>query len=211
MGFEIVIYRKHSGADKLFLQNRHEVKQILRMIVADVVDFVRRYRKSVLAVGAFGCMLHHAHHSLNNVVDIGEVPLTVAVVEDLDLLSLNKLVGESEISHVGTSAWTVDCEEPQSCGRNVVELGVGVGHQLVALLGGGVEAHWIVHPVVGAVGHLLVRTVDARAAGVDQMVDCIVAARLEDVVESYEVALYVCVGICDRISDSCLCGEVYHN
>lgn len=208
---EVIILRKHSRADKLLLKDRHEVKQILGMVVADIINFIRGYRESVLAVGAFGGMLHHAHHSLHNVVDIGKVPLAIAVVEDLYRFSFNQLVGESEIGHVGTSARAVYGEEAQSGGGYVVELGVGVGHQLVALLGGGVEAHGIIDFVVGAVRHFLVGAVYARATGIDQMVDGIVAACLEDVVESYEVALYVRVGIGDGISYPGLGREVDHN
>jgi len=41
-----------------------------------------------------------------------------------------------------------------------------VRHQLVALLGGGVEAHGVVHIVVGAEGHFLVAAIDAAATGI---------------------------------------------
>lgn len=109
---EVVVLREYSRTNKLLLKDSHEIKQVLGMVVADVVDFVRRYRKSVLAIGTFRGMLHDAYHSLDNIFDIGEVPLAVAVVEDLDLLSLDKLVGESEIGHVGTPAGTVDGKEP---------------------------------------------------------------------------------------------------
>lgn len=180
------------------------------MVVANVVDFVRRDREPVLAIGTFRSMLQYPNYTLDNIVDVCEITLAVAEVEDLDLFSLDKLVGESEICHVGTSAGSVDGEEPQACRGDVVELGIGVGHQLVALLGGGIEAHRVVHLVVGAVGHFLVGAVYARATGVDQMVDGIVAAHLEDIVESYEVALYVRVGISDRISHPCLGRKVHH-
>lgn len=210
VGLEVIVGGEYSRADKLLLKDRNEVKQVLWMVVADVVDFVGRYRESVLSVGTFGCMLHHAHHSLHNIVDVCEITLAVAVVEDLDLLSIYQFVGESEICHVGTSARAVDCEKPQARGGNVVKLGVRVGHQLVALLGGGIEAHGVVDLVIGAVGHLLVGAVDTRAAGVDQMVDGIVAASLEDVVEPYEVALYICVGIGDGISHTGLSCEIHH-
>lgn len=210
MGLEVIVGGEDSGADKLLLKDRHEVKQVLGMVVADVVYFVRRYREAVLAIGTFGGVLHHAYHSLHNVIDIGEVPLAVAEVEDLDLFSLHQLVGESEIRHVGASARAVDGEEPQSSGGDVVELGVCMCHQLVALLGGGIEAHRVVHLIVGAVRHFLIGAVDARAACVDQMVDGVVAACLEDVVESYEVALYVRVGISDRISHPGLGRKVHH-
>ena len=52
----------------------------------------------------------------------GEVALAVAVVEDLDGLSLAEFVGESEISHIGTTCRTIDGEETESRGRDVVEL-----------------------------------------------------------------------------------------
>lgn len=37
-----------------------------------------------------------------------------------------------------------------------------MGHQLVALLGGGVEAYGVVHLVVCRIGHLLVAAIDGR-------------------------------------------------
>ena len=42
VSFEIVIGWEHPGADELFLQNRHEVEQVFRVVVADVIDFVGR-------------------------------------------------------------------------------------------------------------------------------------------------------------------------
>ena len=64
-----------------------------------------------------------------------------AVVEYPDGLAPDDAVGEGEVRHVGPSPGTIDGEETKASGGEAVEMGVAVRHELVALLGGGVEGH----------------------------------------------------------------------
>ena len=160
VGIEVVVLGQDAGTHQLFLQDGHEVEKVFGRIVADVIYLVRWDGQSVLAVPLLGSVLHDAHHSLHNVVDIGEVALAVAIVENLDGVAFHQLVGEAEVSHVGTTYGAIDGEEAEAGRGDVVELRVGMGHQLVALLRGGVEAHGVVHLVVCRIRHLLVATID---------------------------------------------------
>lgn len=156
VGLEVVVGGKYTGGEKLFLKNLHEVKKVLGRVVADVVDGIGGLGKTVLASLALGSLGHDAHHALDDVVDVCEVALAVSVVEDLDRVAFEELVGEAEVCHVGTAGGTVDGEETQAGGGYVVELAVGVRHKLVALLGGGVEGDGIVYLVIGGVRHFLI-------------------------------------------------------
>ena len=84
-------------------------------------------------------------------------------------------------------------------------------HQFVALLRGGIEGYRIVHLVVGGVRHLLVAAIDRGGRGIDQMLDFVVTAGLQDIVETDKVALNVSIGIGDAVADSCLGGKVHDN
>ena len=84
-------------------------------------------------------------------------------------------------------------------------------HQLVALLRRGIEGYGIVHLVVGGVRHLLVAAIDRGGRGIDQMLDLVVTASLQDIVEADKVALDISIGIGDAVADSCLGGEVHDN
>lgn len=217
MCLEVVVLRKHSGPDKLLLKHGHEVQQALGGAVADVVDHIRRYRKSVLPGASLRRVAHDPDHALHDVVDVCEVPEAVTVVEYPDALSPDQPVCEAVVRHVGPAAGSVDGEEAQSRGGNVVELAVGMRQQLVALLGGGVEAYGVVHHVVGGVRYLPICPVDAGGRGVDQVPDSgassvvTVLARLQNVVEADDVALYVRVRIGDAVPDPCLGSQVDHD
>lgn len=160
VGLEVVVLGQDAGTDQLFLQDGHEVEEVFGGVVADVIYLVRRDGQSVFTVLLLGGVLHDAHHSLHNVVDIGEVALAVAIIENLDGLAFHQLVGEAEVSHVGTAGRAIDGEESEAGRGDVVELAIGMGHQLVALLGGGVEAYGVVYLVVCRIGHFLVATID---------------------------------------------------
>lgn len=211
MSLEIIVSGQHALLHQHALQRVDEVEQILGVRVADVVDAVRGERQPVLAHLHLGRGVHDAPDALDDVVDVGEVAAAVAHVEDLDGVAAAQLLGEAEVGHVGPAHGTVHGEEAQAGRRDGVELGVGGGHELVGLLGGGVERHRRVHAVLLGERHLLVAAVDRAGAGVDEVLDRVVAAGLEDVEEADEVALEVCAGILDGVADTGLGGEVYHN
>ena len=183
------------------------------MVVADVVDFVGWQRESVFAVLLFGGVLHHSDDAFDDVIDVGEVAFAFAVVEYLDGLAGFELVGEAEVGHVGAAGGAIDGKEAQPCAGDVVEFAVGVGHELVALFGGGVQRYGVIDFVVGGVGDLLVAAIDAGGAGIDEVLDfaffCASAAGFEDVVEADEVALDVGIRVRDGIADAGLGGEVH--
>lgn len=160
MGLEIVVGRQDAGTDQFLLENRHEIQKILRRIVADVIYFVRRNRKSVLTVLLLRGMSHDTDHTLHDVIDVGKVAFAVAVVEDLDGLAFTEFVGKVEIRHVRAAGWAIDRKETQTCGRDIVELRIGMGHELIALLGRCIEAHRIVHLVICRIRHLLIAAVN---------------------------------------------------
>ncbi len=209
VGFEVVISGEHLRADELFLEDRHEVEQVFRVVVADVVDLVRREGEPVFAILLFGGVLHHAHDAFDNVINEREVALALAVVENLDGLARLELVGEAEVGHVRAACGAVDGKEAEPRARDVVELAVGVCHELVALLGGCVQRDRVIDFVIGGVRDLLVAAVHAGGARVHEVLNLIVAACFQDVVESDEVALDVGIRVRDGIADSGLGGEVY--
>lgn len=97
------------------MKDSDKVEEILGRVVADIIHLVGWNRKTVFAVLLFGGMLHNADHSFHNVIDIGEVALAVAVVEDLDGLALDQFVGKTKIGHVGTACWAIDGKEAEAC------------------------------------------------------------------------------------------------
>ncbi len=160
VGIKVVVLGQDTGTHQLFLEDGHEVKEVFGGVVADVVHLVRWDGESVLAVLLLGGVLHDAHHSLHDVVDIGEVALAVAIVEYLDGLAFHQFVGEAKICHVGTAGGAIDGKEAEAGRGDVVELTISMGHQFVALLRGGVEAYGVVHLVVCRIRHFLVATID---------------------------------------------------
>lgn len=211
MGLEVVVRRQHALLHQHALQRVDEVEQVLGMRVADVVDAVSGERQTVLAHLHLGRGVHYAPHALDNVGDVGEVAAAVAHIEDLDGVAATQLLGEAEVGHVGPAHGTIHREEAQSGRRDGVELGVGGGHELVGLLGGGVERHRRVHAVLLGERHLLVAAVDRAGAGVDEVPDRVVAAGLKHVEEADEVALEVGTRILDGVAHARLGGEVHHD
>ena len=211
MGLEVVVGREHAFLHQHALQRVDEVEQVLGVRVADVVDAVRGERQPVIAHLHLRRGVHDAPDALDDVIDVGEVAAAVAHVEDLDGLAAAQLLGKAEVGHVGPAHGAVHREEAQTGGRDGVELGVGGGHQLVGLLGGGVERHRRVDAVLLGERHLLVAAVDRAGAGVDQVLDRVVAACLKDVEEADEVALEVGTRVFDGVAHARLGGEVHHD
>ena len=209
MGLEVVVLGEHAGSDEFLLEDIDKVQQVLGLAAADVVDGIRRDGKPVLAGLLFRGFAHDPDDAFHDVIDIGEIASAVAVVVDLDGLAFQQLVRESEIGHVRTPGGAVDGEETEARGRDVVQLGIAMCEEFVALLGRSIQAHRIIHPVVRAKRDFLVAAIDAAGAGIDQVLHRMMSAGLQDVVEPDHVALDVSIRVLDAIADTGLSGKVH--
>ena len=228
VAFEIIVFGQDACADKFLLQSGDVVQQVFWCAAADVIDSVGRQRETVFADLLLRSALHDTEYTFDDIIDVCEVALTVAVVEDLDGLAGLQLLRGGEIEHIRPACGTVNSEEAQTGGRNIVELAVAVRQELVGLFSGRVEGDRVIDLVFYCEGHFFVAAVYGGAGGVDQMlhafigagITCIcivlicvdfvigVAAGLKDVVEPDQVALDVDVRVIDGVADTCLSGKV---
>ena len=148
MRLEVEVCRQHTGTHQFLLQDLHEVQQTLWLTATYIIHSVGWHRQAVLTFLAFRSPLHHTDHSLHDVVDIGEVPATVSVVEDLDGLALQQFVRKAEVRHIRSAGRTVHGEEAQSRRGDVIQFRVAVRKQFIALLRCRIQAHRVIHPVI---------------------------------------------------------------
>ena len=93
-------------------------------------------------------MSHYSYYTLYYIVNISEITFAIAIVEDLDGLAFTEFVGKAEVCHIRTTSRAIDGEAAEACGRDVVELAIGMRHELVALLCCSIERDRIVHHIV---------------------------------------------------------------
>ena len=155
-------------------------------------------------------LLQDPHDALDDVVDVGEVPLHPTLVEHVDRPSLEDRPGEEKERHVGPSPGSVHREEAEARARETVQVSVAVGHQLVGLLRRGIQAQRVVHVVVHGEREPRVRAVHRARRGEDQVLDTLVTAALEDVEEPDHVRVDVGVRVRERVAHPGLCGQVDH-
>ena len=206
VAFEIVVLGQYTRANEFLLQSGDVVQQVFGCAAADVVDSVGRQREAVFSGLLLRGSLHNTNNSFDDVVDVGEVALAVAVVEDLNGLACLQFLRCGEVEHVRTACRAINSEEPETGGRNIVELAVAVCQELVGLFSGRVEGDRVIDLVFNCEGHFFVAAVYGRTGGVDQMLDSCgsvvigVAAGFEDVVETDQVALDVDVRVIDGVA-----------
>jgi tryptophan synthase beta subunit len=109
-------------------------------------------------------------------------------------------LGEQPHHHVGPPPRAIDGEEAQARQRQAVEMGVGFAHQFVGLLGGGVEADGLVHPVFHREGQLGVAAIDAGGGGIDHVFHAAVAGHFQQVEVPGQVGMQIGVRMRDRIA-----------
>ena len=90
-------------------------------------------------------------------------------------------------------------------------MAVGVSHQLIGLLAGGVQAHRVVHRLTLVKGKVAITAVDRTAGGIHQMANTVMATALQDVSEAHQVALDVRGRVLQRITHPRLGSEINHH
>ena len=86
-----------------------------------------------------------------------------------------------------------------------------MGKEFVALLGGGIERDGVVDTVIRRERYLLVTAINTGTTCIHQMLYWIVSAGFKNVVEAYDVALHVGIGVLDAVTHTRLGGQVDHD
>ena len=212
VAFKIVVLGQDACTDKFLLQSGDVVQQVFRRTAADVKDCIGRQRETVFADLLFGSALHDTEYTFDDIVDVCEVAHAVAVVEDLDGLASLQLLRGGEIEHIRPACGTVNSEEAQTGGWNIVELAVAVRQELVGLFSGRVEGDRVIDLVFYCEGHFFVAAVYGGAGGVDQVLDAFISPCAVTV---FVVLVCVCivigvVALLNQIADlSAIACQVY--
>ena len=84
MGIKVIVLRQDTSSQEFFLQDVHEVQEVLGLTATYVIHGIGRQGQTVFARLLGRGFLHHAVNALHNVINIGKVVAAVVVVVDLD-------------------------------------------------------------------------------------------------------------------------------
>src|SRR5438270_12117958 len=190
------------------------VEEKHRAVVADVEDSIRRVAAGGIGIVAapvrigFGALVEYADHAFDDVVDVGEVADHAPFVVDGNRFAGQDAARETEESHVRPAPRSVHGEESQAGRGDAEEMRIRVRHQLVRFFRGRVQRDGMIDVVVLGEGLLRIRAVHGARRRVDEMLDGVMAASLEDVQEAGDVALGVRVRVRERVADARLRGKM---
>ena len=83
-------------------------------------------------------------------------------------------------------------------------------HQLVRLLGCGIQTHGMSDTRFLRERHIRIQTIHAARAGIHQMTHLMVPASLQHIDKTIQVRFHVRIWIRDRITYACLGGQIHH-
>ncbi|MPL96396.1 hypothetical protein SDC9_42574 [bioreactor metagenome] len=193
------------------------IGQLHRLGIADVDDAPRRHRREAVALGHDAIRGPHRHRvdqqadRLDQIGDIGEVALHVAVIVDIDRPAFEDRLGELEQRHVRPAPGTVDGEEAEHGDRQAEEMGIGMRHRLGRLLRRGIEGHLVIGLHHLAIGHLGVRAIGRGGGSEQHMRRREGPRRLEDLEGADDVALEIGARVLDRVAHARLRGQMHHH
>ena len=105
----------------------------------------------------------------HHVVDVGEVALHAAVVEERDRPAFQDGPGEEEGGHVGAPPGAIDGEEAEPGRGHGEEVSVNVADQFACLLGRRIQGNRSIDPGVDGERRLGKAAIDRAGAGVDDV------------------------------------------
>src|SRR5579859_6128209 len=116
------------------------VPYVVHTIVCGYVSFAR-------AVLSAGRLRKHPHNAFHDIVNVSKIPMHLPLVVNLNGRSLMDGLAKLEDRHVRTSPWPIDRKETEPGHRKPVKVGINMGNQFIALLGGGIEADGVIDVV----------------------------------------------------------------
>ena len=90
-------------------------------------------------------------------------------------------------------------------------MAVGVRHQLIGLLAGGIEAHRMVHGLLLMERQISVAAINRTTRGVDEVFGAMVAAAFQEMAKAHQIALDVSRRVLQGVTNTGLSRQVHHH
>ena len=199
---------------KRALQRLDEVQELHRIVVANVVQPIRGFtgpRRGLVGIPLRIAGSHFVagpNHAFDDVVDVGEIAPHLPVVEHVNGTSFQNRFRKHEQRHVRTTPRAVHGEEPEPRRRQLIQMAVGVRHQLIGFFSGRVQRHGMVNILIDGKWHLGIGAVHTTRRRIRQVLHTVVPAPFKDVQKSGHVAVDVRMGIREGVTHPGLRGEM---
>ncbi len=124
---------------------RNVIKQLYRLVVADVVNApgsgtaARVWRGATPLRIAGSWPIDDVDDAFDDVVDVGKGTTVPAVVVHLNWLAGEDGLGKLKKRHIRPAPWAIHREKAQASGGQTIEVAVSMSHEFVAFLAGGVQ------------------------------------------------------------------------
>src|ERR1700712_1346171 len=129
-------------------------------MIADIVNAVWRPTPSRLEVTIVSRrIVEGREYPRKNIINEGKVTLHPPAIVHFDRLASQDLVGKPPYGHVRAAPRSVYREKAQSRLRDPVEVRIGLAHQLIGLLRGGIKRYWKIDPCLNAKWQIRARTI----------------------------------------------------
>ena len=148
------------GSAQASLNRSNQVQKLDRPLVSDVAKTHGRSGISPLRFAAFRGQGQKASNSLHHIIDEGEIALHAAEVIKLNGAAPHDSINKFKDCHIRPAPGTVDGEKSQSRRRDMKQMAVGVGQNLIALLGRRVETDRKIRRIFFSKRDLVVRPID---------------------------------------------------
>ena len=147
----------------------------------------------------------------NDIVDVGKIPIHVAVVVNLDGFPLADFIGKFKIGHIGPAKRTIDRKETQSCCRNPIKMTIGIGHKFVGFFRCRIQTDRMIHIICRRKRRLLLIAINRRTGSKEQMVHLMMAASFEDIEKANDIRINIGTRMVDAVTHSGLSCQIYNN
>jgi hypothetical protein len=90
-------------------------------------------------------------------------------------------------------------------------MAVGVRHQLIGLLAGGIKTHRMIHRLAFIKRQVAVTAIHRTAGGIHQVLSAVVTAALQDVAKPHQIALDVSRRVLQGVTNPSLSCQIYYH
>ena len=118
-----------------------------------------------------GRVVDDAHHTLNDVIHVGKIPLHIAVVKYINGLPLKGRFDKQKQRHVRPSPRPIHRKKPKPRGSDAKKMAVRVRHEFVGFFARCVQADGVVYVVFGGKRKAFIEPIHRTARRVGEVVD----------------------------------------